>query len=268
MARTKTLSVLTCLLLSLSIISPSGAQILNIDKSDTANYSSKARINFTLTTGVEIDKQKTTLYDATNAADLLIQKNRELYIASASYRFTYNGPDDFLNAGYIHLRVRHNYKNKFAPEAFTQYQWDNKRGLLSRALAGINYRYNFWKANKIDFNAGAGFMYEAEKWNYEAVDSPKIPSPAPPVVSKNIKFNSYIRLDWKANANSDVAVTVFIQTKPDRFQPRIAPLVQWNIQAGKHVGFTIGISALYDVAPVVPISHFYYNFSQSLLLKW
>lgn len=252
----------------LMITVSANSQILNIDKSDTSNYSPVTKAKFNLSTGLEIDKQRTTLYDATNTAELLATKNHQLYLLSGSYRFTFNGPQDILNAGFIHLRIRHNYKNTFAPEAFTQYQFDNKRGLQPRFVAGANLRYNFWKQDKIDFNAALGLMYEHEEWNYNGVDSQKIPLVPVPIITNAIKINSYVRLDWKAGNASDLAVTVFVQTKPAKFQPRVAPLVQWNVKAGKHVGIAISYSGLYDVAPVVPISKFYYTFSQSILLSW
>ena len=254
------------LLLSLSPFL-SFSQILNIDKSDTADYVSKARTSFNLSTGLEVDKQQITLWDATNTAEMMLQKKKELLIAAASYRFTYNGPDDILNAGFIHLRYRHNYKNKFQPETFVQYQWDNKRGLVYRALGGMNIRYNLWKGDKWDFNAGLGLMYEEEKWNYDAVDSNKIPANAAPITNKLIKINSYVRLDWKTSENSDIAVNLFVQTRPNIFKPRIAPHVQWNINAGKHIGFSISFSGIYDEAPVVPIHKFYYSLSNSLVFK-
>lgn len=244
------------------------AQILNIDKSDTADYVSKAKTNFNFSTGLEVDRQKTTLYDATNTAELLLQKKKELFIVAGSYRFTYNGPDDILNAGFIHIRYRHNYKNKFQPETYLQYQWDNKRGLEYRAITGANLRYNFFKGDQWDFNAGLGLMYEEERWNYDGVDTTKLPVDITPITNKLIKINSYIRLDWKASANSDLSFNIFLQTRPSVFEPRIAPGIQWNISAGKHVGFTINFAGIYDQAPVVPINRFYYSFSNSLLLKF
>lgn len=240
------------------------AQILNIDKTDTANYAHGAKHSFSLNSGLEIDKQKTTLYDATNTLETLWQQYKELFILAASYRFTYNGPDDILNAGYVHLRYRHAYKNKLQPEPFVQYQWDNKRGILHRFLAGANLRYNFWSGDHFNFNAGLGMMYEAETWNYAAVDSAKIPANATPVVNHLAKVNSYIRLDWKPNENNDVTFNVFLQTRPDRFKPRIAPHAQWDIKAGKHIGFSIAFTGLYDTAPVVPIEKFYYSLSNSI----
>jgi hypothetical protein len=243
-------------------------QILNIDKTDTADYVRQTKASFNLNSGLEIDQQKETLYDATNTAEMMLQEYKELFILAASYRFTYNGPDDILNAGYVHLRYRHDYKNRIQPEPFVQYQWDNKRGIRYRALGGINVRYNFWKGDRFDLNCGAGPMYETEKWDYTAVDSGKVPLNAQPIVRRLWKINSYLRLDWKISANSDVTFNVFLQTRPDRFQPRIAPHAQWDIKAGKHVGFSIAYTGLYDTRPVVPIEKFYYSLSNSLLLNF
>ena len=258
-----------CLVLLSVVLLPaaSTAQILNIDRSDTADYVQKTKTDFHFSTGLEIDKQRITLYDATNTAEMMLQHKRELLILAASYRFTYNGPDDILNAGYLHLRYRHNYKNKFQPESFAQYQWDNKRGLNYRALAGINLRYNFWKGDQWEVNAGLGLMYEAERWDYSAVDSSKLPVNTAPVSNQFIKVNSYVRVDWKASSNSDLAFNLFVQGRPTSFKPRIAPGLQWNINAGKHVGFSVNFAGIYDEAPVVPINRFYYSLSNSLFVK-
>ena len=243
-------------------------QILNIDRSDTSNYTRKTKISLNFSTGLEIDKQKITLYDATNTAEALWQQYKELFILSASYRFTYNGPDDILNAGYIHIRYRHNYKNKIQPEPFFQYQWDNNRGIIFRTLAGANVRYNFTKGDNFNFNAGLGLMYEAEEWNYNGVDSSKIPVNPASIKRNLIKINSYLRFGWKPNASNDITFNIFFQTRPDRFKPRIAPHVQWDIKAGKHIAFSVSFAGLYDTAPVVPIDKFYYSLSNSILLSF
>lgn len=245
----------------------SNAQILNIDKSDTADYSPKAKFDMNLSAGLEIDKQHKTLYDATNKAEMMWQKKRELLIGSASYRFTDNGDDDILNTGYFHLRFRHNYKNKFQPEAFLQYQWDSDRGLIYRYLAGANMRYNFWKGANWEINAGIGAMYEAEEWDYTAVDSSKLPVNTNPVRNNLIKFNSYVRLDWKMSENSDIAFNVFLQTPFTAFHPRVAPGIQWNVSFSKHFSFSIAFAGIYDQQPVVPIDKFYYSLSNSILFK-
>lgn len=244
------------------------AQIINIDKSDTSDYIKKTKFNFNFSTGLEVDKQQTTLWDATNTAEAMLQKNKDLFLFAASYRFTYNGPDDILNAGYFHLRYRSHYKDKIQPEPFAQYQWDNKRGLEMRSIAGANIRYNMWKGDKLEFSAGLGLMYEIERWNYDGVDSNKVPVNKTPITNNYIKLNSYIRMDWKPNSNNDIAINVFIQTRPTSFHPRIAPHLQWNINAGKHVGFAVSYSGMYDESPVVPIHNFYFSLSNSILVKF
>jgi hypothetical protein len=243
-------------------------QILNIDRADTSAYANKTKFNMALNSGLEIDKQKTTLYDATNTLETMLQYSKQLFIFAASHRFTYNGADDILNAGYVHLRYRYGYKDKLQPEPFLQYQFDNKRGLMHRFLAGANLRYNFWRGDIFDFNSGFGLMYEDEQWNYAAVDSNKIPSSATNIRKQVAKVNFYLRLDWKPSANSTVAFNVFLQTRPNEFSPRIAPHVQWNIDAGKHVGFSVAFSGLYDTKPVVPIDKFYYSLSNTLFVKF
>ncbi len=258
------------LLVSLGSISPKVglAQILNIDKPDTLAYSPKAKSSFNFSTGLEVDKQKNTLWDATNTGEWMLQKNKDLLILAGSYRFTYNGPDDILNTGFIHLRFRFGYRNRIQPESFLQYQWDNRRGLEYRSLAGWNLRYNIWKGDNWDFNAGLGLMYEEEKWNFSAVDSLKIPLLASPITNRLIKINAYIRLNWKTGDNSDLSLNIFLQARPTYFHPRIAPNFQWNIGTGKHIGFSVNFSGIYDDAPVVPIQQFYYSLSNSLLLRF
>jgi hypothetical protein len=242
------------------------AQILNIDKTDTADYTHLPKHSFILNSGLEIDKQKTTLYDATNTLEAMWQQYKELFILAGSYRFTYNGPDDILNAGYVHLRYRHDYKNKIQPEPFLQYQWDNKRGLIHRFLSGANVRYNFWRGDRFNFNTGIGLMYENEIWDYAAVDSSKIPANPMNVETQLAKVNSYVRFDWKPGDNSDIAFNVFLQTRPDRFKPRIAPHIQWDVKAGKHISLSIAFTGLFDTAPVVPIDKFYYSLSNGIIL--
>lgn len=104
------------ILFSCSFSTASVAQIINIDKTDTSAYIKKAIWKGNIAAGSEIDKQRTTLFDVSNFADVSLQQYKDLFIPSASNRFTYNGSQDFLNAGYAHLRWRHNYKATWHPE--------------------------------------------------------------------------------------------------------------------------------------------------------
>ena len=182
--------LLTCLLLLLLFATAAKAQIINIDQTDTSAYIKKAVWEGNLSLGLEVDKQKTTLFDASNFGNASLQKFKELFILSASERFTYNGDNSFLNKGYVHLRWRHNYKEQLHPESFVQYQWDDALGMIHRFVAGENLRYNFWHRQLWELTVATGVMYEGELWNYTAVDSSKIPPNAVNQQSREIKSNN------------------------------------------------------------------------------
>ncbi|MGC4036930.1 MAG: DUF481 domain-containing protein [Chitinophagaceae bacterium] len=241
------------------------SQILNIDKTDTDAYVRKPLWNGSIAIGLEVDKQKSTLFDASNFLDGSLQKYHEFYVFSASNRFTYNGPNDFLNAGFAHLRWRHNYKDKWHPETYAQYQWDNGRGMLHRYLIGENLRYNLWRSHEWELSIASGVMYEDEIWTYTAVDSSKIPTIHPNVHSSHVKSNSYIKWDTKISTNSSLAFTVYYQALYNHFfRPRIATSIDFNITASKHFTTNLKFNSMYDDAPVVPIFKFYYNLSYNL----
>ncbi len=245
------------------------AQILSIDKIDTTAYIKKAKWEGNISAGLEIDKQQQTLYDATNGLDISLQKMKELLILSCGERFTYNGPQDFLNSGYLHLRWRHSYKEQLHPESYVQYQWDSKRGLRHRFVTGENLRYNFWHLRMWEMTFATGLMYENETWNYDGVDSSKIPTVHPDVQTSVFKSNSYIKLEGKLSENAAIAIAFFWQAKfDDFFQPRTATNISLDVNISKHFSLGLKFASIYDFKPVVPIANFYYNLSNNLVYKF
>jgi hypothetical protein len=244
------------------------AQIINIDKVDTTAYIQKAIWDGSFSSGLEIDKQKATLYDASNFLDASLQKYHELYIFSASERFTYNGPQDILNTGYLHLRWRHDYKEQLHPETYVQYQWDSKIGLLSRIVAGGNIRYNFWHRKRWEMTFATGLMYENELWDYAAVDSSKVPPNPVNIRTSLIKSNSYIKWEGKVTSNSNIAIALFYQGSfNDFFEPRIATNLSFDVNISTHFSLGLKYAGVYNSNPVVPIFKFYYSLSNSITYK-
>lgn len=241
------------------------SQILVIDNSDTAAYKKQAKFDGNVSLSLEGDKQKQLLLDATNAARMQLQKYKELYIAALSYRFTYNGGQDFLNAGYMHLRWRHLYKNPWQPETYLQYQWDNALGMLHRFVTGMNVRHDFRQRDNI-FSAATGLMYENEAWNYKAVDSSLIPKDPLTLNTSLLKSSSYLKWQTKIAANSNAFIAIFYQTPFNNlFQYyRIASNLRLELAFSKHLNWAMTCNTMYDSKPVVPIFKFYYSFSNSL----
>jgi hypothetical protein len=254
----------------LFFVHAASGQILTIDQTDTAAYTKKTICRGDLSLAIEGDKQKTLLLDASNAFNFQLQHYKELLILAASYRFTYDDGQDFLNSGYIHLRWRHGYKNKWQPESYVQYQWDESRGMLHRFIAGENARYSFWHKDNWELSLASGIMYETETWNYAAVDSS-----LKPVVQKNqvtslLKSNNYIKLEGKTSPNSTLSFIVFFQTPFNNLftQYRLATSIKFGVSFARHFDLAIAFSSLYDDKPVVPISKFYYNFSNGIAYKF
>lgn len=245
------------------------AQIINIDKTDTTDYGTKPIWNGNISLGLEADKQKLTLLDATNKIDLALQQRKNLFIFSGSERFTYDGASSFLNKGYVHLRWRNHYKDQLHPESFLQYQWDEALGMINRFVAGENLRYNFWHRRLWELSVATGVMYEREAWNYTAVDSSKIPSNPATQYSRELKSNNYVKLEGNVSAVSKLSFIVFYQAAfNDFFRPRISGVVNFNTAISRHFSLDMQYNGLFDAGPVVPIVPFYYSYSTTLMYKF
>ncbi len=256
-------------ILLLLAIQPCNSQTISIDKTDTLCYSNKAQWDGNIALGLEVDKQQATLFDASNFVDVSLQQKHELYIFSASNRFTYNGPEDVLNTGYVHLRWRHGYKEQLHPETYVQYQWDNKRGIVHRFVTGANLRYNFWHHKMWELTFASGLMYENERWDYSGVDTNKIPLVHPDIQTNVLKSNNYIKWDGRISSASNIAIALFYQASfKDFFEPRVMLNVNLDVNVSKHFAVGFRYAGLDDVQPIVPISHFYYTLSNNIIYKF
>lgn len=245
------------------------AQILNIDKTDTAAYQKKAKWNGVASLGVEIDQEKSTLFDGSNFVDLALQKNKELFIFSGSNRFTYDGSTSFLNTGFLHIRWRHDYKKPLHVESFLQFQWDANRGMRHRSVAGGNLRYTYWHKRTWELTFASGLFYENELWDYSAVDSAKIPPGAVTQTANKIRSNNYIKWEGKPTPTTTVAAVLFYQAPFNNFiSPRVSININFKVDVTKHFLFGILFSGLYDAKPVVPIFNYYYSFANTLAYKF
>ena len=133
----------------------------------------------------------------------------------------------------------------------------------------MNARYDFWHERKWEIAVGSGLMYEHELWDYEGVDSAKIPLHPVNQVSEAIKSNTYVKWEGKVSTGSTVSAVVFYQaTFASFFEPRIAGSFKFTAEISRRLLFGVTFQGLYDAKPVVPIFHFYYSLSNSLLFKF
>jgi len=244
------------------------SQIISVDKLDTLSYTHKAKWEGNISEGLEVDKQNTTLWDATNSADFSLTKWKNLFIFSGSERFTFSGPQDFLNTGYLHIRWRPHYKGIVHTESYTQYQWDDKVGMKYRCVAGENIRYSFVRKHNWELVFGTGLLYETEKWDYEGVDTNTVHIKGPPVYVQHIKSSSYLKWEGSVSSTTTLSTVLFYQGSfNDYFQPRISTTITLDAAINSHLSFGFKFYGMYDSKPIVPITNFYWSFSNSFTYK-
>ncbi|MEP7109812.1 MAG: DUF481 domain-containing protein [Ferruginibacter sp.] len=257
-------TITTCLFFS-GLVLPAlklHAQVLNIDKVSAPADSTK-KWNVALQAGADFSSEK-KVFDWDTRADITwFVKDNHLMSAVFLNSFIGTGGSDLQNTGFVHLRYRDNDTRKISPEYFAQYQWDNLRGMVNRYLMGTNLRFRLIETKTLDLYAGIGLMYEWEKWNFDGVDSVKLPVLRPAFVrSALMKLNQYFKISIKLFKSTDFTFTNYFQASPDKHivTPRIADFIQWNIPLSKKFSINLNIESIYDAAPIVPVQHFYYSY--------
>ena len=150
-------------------------------------------------------------------------------------------------------------------EYFTQYQWDEPRGLEIRYLAGTNRAFRLINKEKSQLQWAIGVFYELERWNYSAVkDSSFLGLPA--TNFSLIKYNTYIRYLQLIGKNNKFLFVVYVQGRPDSFAltPRFAGLAEYTIVLNEKFSFTFSFSNQYDLKPVVPVRKHFFSIDQRL----
>ena len=239
-----------------------GAQVLNMDKVNAPTDSAK-KWHVALDAGADFDSEK-KVFDWDTKADITrLLKGKHLITAVFVNSFINTSGQDIQNTGFIHFRYRDNDSRKFSAEYFTQYQWDNLRGMINRYLIGSNLRCRIRESKKMDIYLGVGLMYEWEKWSYSGVAADKMPLNHPAFQNTALlKINQYVKLSTKLFQNTELTITNFFQARPDeniRF-PRIADFIEWNIPLSKRVALNLHFQSIYDPAPIVPIRDFHYSY--------
>ncbi|MEO5891551.1 MAG: hypothetical protein ABIQ31_14970 [Ferruginibacter sp.] len=248
---------------------PSRAQVLNFDKVSPPSDSAK-NWSVAVQAGADFSSEK-KVFDWDTKSDVTrFMDGHHLISAIFVNSFISTKGSDLQNTGFIHVRYRDNDTRKFSPEYFTQYQWDNLRGMVNRYLVGANLRIQLKESKTLDLYAGIGLMYEWEKWNFDGVDTAKLSlAHAKFLNSALVKLNQYFKISIKLFNTTDFTFTNYLQARPNKHivTPRIADFIQWNIPVSKKFSINFNMESIYDAAPIVPIHHFYYSYITGVALS-
>ena len=244
------------------------SQIINIDPPKRDSALGVHRLYGTTRLLFEIDQEQNNIYDFNGDVNLSYLMGKDALTFASHEEFTTSGNQELLNAGFFHLRYNEHMASSIHLEYFTQYQWNDVRGMLGRVLLGSNIRFTLLKNSKWMAFLGTGMMYEHERWAYTAVPVEKTPLNDSPVESNYLKANLYIKLHKTISNSAEFVFINYLQARPDKniVYPRISTSVQLNFTISKHFNFTMAYDNSYDSKPIVPIKHFYFSVTNGITL--
>lgn len=163
---------------------------------------------------------------------------------------------DFLNFGFIHGRIHFFREKDINYELFTQYSYDNFRGLDPRILAGVSVRKNLIKNENITFLFGIGLLYEKERWIH--------PHTEIPIEVNFLKNSNYLSFRYTINEFLDLNTLNYYQIGYDKqirnFRHRISSMTTLNTRITSRFSLTNSIELNYEDKPVVPITKLIFAF--------
>ncbi|MFN6945785.1 MAG: DUF481 domain-containing protein [Cytophagaceae bacterium] len=245
-------------------------QILNIEKSrldkDTTNYFvgnvSGSVSMYNRSAGV---RNPVNLFGYNVGADAGYISQKHSYMLINKYDYLRINDNVFLSTGFSHFRINFNHRKPFHFEAFTQYQYDNFRGLDPRLLAGGSFRYRLLYSDRLSIVLSTGLMYEYEQWahpylkdNFTVVGLIKSTNKA--VI--RYKLKSY--LDWNA--------VFYFQSGYDRnisaFRNRLSGESNLLVKVSKRFSLKTSFSWNYEDKPIVPITPFIYSLTNGIQVNF
>ncbi|MCC5919103.1 MAG: DUF481 domain-containing protein [Cyclobacteriaceae bacterium] len=256
--------------LSFLFISSSHAQILNVEKSklanrDTTNFFvstvSVSLRQFNRSAGVD---NPVNLFGFNASGDLGYFDQKNAYIFINKYDYLRINNNVFLSNGYSHLRTSFNHRERFHYEVFTQFQYDNFRGLDPRIIAGGSFRFRAIRSTKFDLTIGSGGFYENERWLHPTIEDSV-------TRVEFIKSSTYANFRWEPNQLLNLNGIVFYQTGYDRsisrLRNRVSAEINVIISITERLSLINRFTADYEDRPIVPITPYLFSFTNGLQFR-
>jgi hypothetical protein len=141
--------------------------------------------------------------------------------------------------------------------------------MQQRLLLGSNWRWRAIHENDNNLFVGIGLMYEYEEWNYKGVAGLENPDALPDVITRKWRINQYVKWAWKISPKTDLVLANFTQFPLEEVgKPRIASSATLNFRLLKWLGLAVSYDSMYDLAPPVPISNYYYSLRGQLTMSF
>jgi putative salt-induced outer membrane protein YdiY len=230
------------------------AQVINIENrrflNDTDGFVGKVDMNFSINQNVE----QVMSFGSNIHAQYVKKRHRILAIGDLS--FIKAAKQDFVNAGYQHLRYNYKLTGRLTWEAFVQAQYNKVLLLDRRYLAGTGPRFKVVKKEAIRLYLGLLYMREYQSQNNDSIKG------------WYHRLSGYFTFTYTFQ-KMDFTNTTF-------FQPNIEELADYRIASdsalelaiNNHFNFKAGFNLLYDIRQPKGIPALTYALRNGLSFKF
>jgi|AntRauTorcE11897_2_1112592.scaffolds.fasta_scaffold00061_9 hypothetical protein len=248
------LSFVTVLFLSV----PGQAQLLNVESvranADTTGW--YGQLNFDLS----FSQYNEQVLQFTNNTNISYFSKKHAYLFLNKLKLVNLDGASVISSGYSHLRSTFVRENRFSPELFLQYQYNNNLGLQNRFLAGAGFRYTLFDTDSWVGSFSSALMAEYEEWQVSGL---------PSVENEYLKSSSNLSLRGILNPQTSFLLIGYYQARPAAFfEARSILETQLEVKINKHISLSVQFAASYDAAPVIAIPNWTYELSNGLVIKF
>lgn len=246
----------TFVLFSITFINPANAQLLNVESvrtnADSAGWHGELEFDLSL------NRYNERVFEFTNESNLSYFSHKHAYMLLNRLKFVNLDGNSLISSGYIHLRSTFLRKERWSPELFLQYQYNNNLGLNNRGIAGAGVKYKLYRDDRWTANLSTAFMMEHEVWQLDN---------QPSIKNDYIKSTSNVSLRGKVSDSATFLLVGYYQARPNAFfEARSIFESKLKVNITKRVALSVGFIASYDAAPVIDIPNWTYELSNGLVI--
>lgn len=246
---------LLSLITTTAIVFSSHSQILNIErykieKDTTKPFMLKATAGLNIYNRSAAADSPVDLFGYNANINAMYYPNKHAFIAVSRFDYLKINDNDFLNFGFFHGGVNFYRENDINYDVYSQYSYDNFRGLHPRVIGGGSLRKNLIKNDQLSFVLGIGGFFEHEIWEN-------------PITNQQIEVNlfknsNYLSLRLSVNDFLDFNTMNYYQVGYDNsinsFRHRISSITNINTKISERFSLTNSFEINYEDKPIVPIT--------------
>jgi hypothetical protein len=246
------------------------AQIANIEKfrldKDTAKiWMGNAGL------GYSSKKQQNIVNDFSASLNLVYLSKKHSYMTINYMDLQQVDKYTFISEGYTHWRLNLWRKHFVSYEPFIQFQYDKGRGLESRNLYGLSFRFNLLHRNKeqkkLDLTVSTGVMYEEEYWKGDVLIY-QMEEDTSRAHTQFIKSTNNFYMRATLHEKITLFTSIYYQARFEKFNyPRIVSDIQFQFKVTKKFALSTGFVSTYDALPIVTRNIFTYKLSGSFVFQ-